>query len=264
MFPENTPSLSPSVLQESSVRANTISLYSENNTDILTWLHTIGAANRTSLRHLEVDFSYGVRVESQRFNVRHMLARINTLRSRSEEGRQDSVSSWIRYDQMKQDVKSLEAGSIKTVAEAIQLIAEGQILVSLLVLLPGRDGGDMWDVKNDQVYFAEETFSEDMVNGHGEVVDALRKVIGLRELTIGYTHDHELAEIVARHVGAREVAVRADDWLGFTEDERHEWKAWGWKIKGTEARKVLLPELDLISIPLVAVITDPYFKRTKA
>ncbi|TKA65058.1 hypothetical protein B0A49_09609 [Cryomyces minteri] len=48
---------------------NTISLYSENNADILTWLYTIGAANRTSLRHLEVDFSYGVRVESQRFDV---------------------------------------------------------------------------------------------------------------------------------------------------------------------------------------------------
>ncbi|TKA76772.1 hypothetical protein B0A49_08382 [Cryomyces minteri] len=83
-----------------------------------------------------------------------------------------SVSGWIRYDQMKQDVKSLEAGSIKMVAKAIQLIAERQKLVSLVVLLPGRYGDDMWDVKNDKVYFAEETFSEDIVGGHGEVMDA--------------------------------------------------------------------------------------------
>ncbi|KAK5141657.1 hypothetical protein LTR04_002519, partial [Oleoguttula sp. CCFEE 6159] len=79
-----------------------------------------------------------------------------------------------------------------------------------------------------------ETFSEDTVNGHGEIVDALCKVIGLKKLTIGYTHDHELAEIVARSVGAKEVVVRADEWLGFTEDERDEWEAWGWRIERTE------------------------------
>ncbi|TKA60197.1 hypothetical protein B0A49_13287 [Cryomyces minteri] len=190
---------------------NTISLHSENNADILIWLRTIGAANRESFRNLEVDFSYGVRVESQHFNVRRMLARINRLRAKSREQWQGSISSWILHDHLQQDVKSMEAGSITMMAKTIQLIAERQKLVSLTVLLPGRDGGDMWDVENDRVYFAEETFSEDIVNGHGEIVDALCKVVGLKKLTIGYTHDHELAEIVARSVGAKEVAVRADE-----------------------------------------------------
>ncbi|KAJ9652735.1 hypothetical protein H2201_009200, partial [Coniosporium apollinis] len=228
---------------------NTISLHSENNADILTWLRTIGAANRESLRHLEVDFSYGIRLESQRFGVRGKLVEINRLRSLSGEGRPGSISSWARYKQLRRDVKSLEIRSIRTMAETIELIAEGQKLESLAVLLPGSDGGDMWDVRNDWIYFAEETFSQDAVNGRGEIVDALRKVIGPKKLTIGYTGDHELAEAVARSMGAKEVVVKADEWLGFVENERDEWTARGWRVGRIEAWKKLLPGPDRISIP---------------
>ncbi|KAJ9634231.1 hypothetical protein H2199_009061 [Coniosporium tulheliwenetii] len=210
---------------------NTISLHSENNADILTWLRTIGAANRESLRHLEVDFSCGIRLESQRFGVRGKLAEINRLRSLTGEGRPGSISSWARYDHLKRDVKSLEIRSIRTMAETIELIAEGQKLESLAVLLPGSDGGDMWDVRNDWIYFAEETFSEDTVNGRGEIVDAC------------------LAEAVARSMGAKEVVVRADEWLGFMENGRDEWAAWGWRVGRIEAWKKLLPGPDRISTP---------------
>ncbi|KAK5280449.1 hypothetical protein LTR16_006915, partial [Cryomyces antarcticus] len=188
---------------------NVISLRAENNVDILNWLRTIGT-NRKWIRHLEIDFSYGVLVESQRFNVRQMLAQINILRASSTEGLNNSISSWFRYDHMKRDLQSLENGATSTMAETLELIAEDQRLEDLVVLLPGRDGGDMWDVKNDSVYFAEETFSRDNINGRAAIVDALSKIVGLKKLTIGYTHDHGLAEAVARSTGAEEVAVRAD------------------------------------------------------
>lgn len=183
--------------------------------------------------------------------MRRMLAEINRLRSLSEEGRPGSISSWVRYDQLKQDVKSLESGAIRAMVQTIKLIAEGQKLKSLAVVLPGRDGGDMWDIRNDWIYFAEETFSKDMVNGRGEIVDALCKVVGLKKLAIGYTHDHELAEAVARSTGAKEVVVKADEWLGFIDDERDGWEARGWRIEGMEARKELLPEPDRTSIPSI-------------
>ncbi|TKA62625.1 hypothetical protein B0A49_09838, partial [Cryomyces minteri] len=221
---------------------NVISLHAENNLDILNWLRTIDA-NRKWIRHLEIDFSYGVLVESQRFNVRQMLAQINILRSFSMEGLNSSISSWFRYDHMKKDLQSLENGATRMMAVTLELVAEDQGLEDLAVLLPGRDGGDMWDVKNDSVYFAEETFSGDNINGHAAIVSALSKIVGLKKLTIGYTHDHGLAEAVARSTGAEEVAVRADEWLGFTQDERNEWEDHGWSITNMEARKVLLPDV---------------------
>ncbi|KAK5013342.1 hypothetical protein LTR60_000867 [Cryomyces antarcticus] len=179
-----------------------------------------------------------------------MLAQINILRASSTEGLNNSISSWFRYDHMKRDLQSLENGATSTMAETLELIAEDQRLEDLVVLLPGRDGGDMWDVKNDSVYFAEETFSRDNINGRAAIVDALSKIVGLKKLTIGYTHDHGLAEAVARSTGAEEVAVRADEWLGITPEERNDLEARGWSINNMEARKALLPDV-VIAVPYI-------------
>ena len=73
---------------------------------------------------------------------------------------------------------------------------------ALSVYLPGVDGGDIWDLHNPNLYFAEELFSNSTTNVHACIPEALAKMIGIKTLTIGYTRDIELAEKVARATGA--------------------------------------------------------------
>ena len=89
----------------------------------------------------------------------------------------------------------------------LNLLASNQDLISFSVYLPGVDGGDIWDLPN-QIYFAEEIFSNSTANVHACIPVAISKMIGIKTLTIGYTKDIELAEEIARKAGAKELSKR--------------------------------------------------------
>ena len=63
------------------------------------------------------------------------------------------------------------------------------------------DVGDIWDLRNDYLYFAKEVFPNSTANVHAGIPEALGKMAGIKTLTIGYTKDIELAEKVARATG---------------------------------------------------------------
>ena len=65
--------------------ANTIILYAEDNNDIFHWLLDIGERNRRALRHLEINWAYGVRVESGRKNMHGVLQEIEYMEDSREE-----------------------------------------------------------------------------------------------------------------------------------------------------------------------------------
>lgn len=78
----------------------------------------------------------------------------------------------------------------------LDLLGTNQNLVGLAVYLPGVNVGDIWDLRNDNLYFAEEVFSNSTTNVHADIPEALWKTMGIKTLTIGYTKDIELAEKV--------------------------------------------------------------------
>ena len=46
--------------------------------------------------------------------------------------------------------------------------------------LPGVNVGDIWDLRNDNLYFAEEVFSSSTTNVHADIPEALGKTMGIK------------------------------------------------------------------------------------
>ena len=95
--------------------------------------------------------------------------------------------------------------SFTTVIRTLNLLVTNQDLISLEVYFPGIDGGDIWDLPNDNIFFAEEIFSNSTTNVHACIPVAISRMVGIQTLTIGYTKDIELAEAIARQAGAKEL-----------------------------------------------------------
>lgn len=104
-------------------------------------------------------------------------------------------------------MRKLERKTIKLIIRTLNLLVSNRDLVSLAVYLPGVDGGDIWDLPNDNLYFAEEIFSNSTRNVYACAPDALSRMVGIKSLTIGYTKDIESAEQIARLTGAKELEV---------------------------------------------------------
>lgn len=81
-------------------------------------------------------------------------------------------------------------------------------LVSLTVLLPGIDSADIFNLPNDDLYFATEIFSNTTTKDHAHVSDVLARIVGIQTLTLGYTKNLDLAERVARTARVQELIVR--------------------------------------------------------
>ena len=118
---------------------------------------------------------------------------------------------------------------------------------ALSVYLPGVDGGDIWDLHNPNLYFAEELFSNSTTNVHACIPEALAKMIGIKDLTIGFTKDIELAERIARATGAQNLAIETrpeGDTLLLNSEEQAEWRSRGWALDGRTARKILMANME--------------------
>lgn len=110
------------------------------------------------------------------------------------------------------------------------------------VYLPGIDGGDIWDLPNPNLYFAEELFSNSTANVHACIPQALATIVGIKTLTIGYTKDYELAEKIARATGAKELLIETSpegEKLMLNAREQRTWRRRGWRLEGRTARKML-------------------------
>ena len=109
------------------------------------------------------------------------------------------------------------------------------------------DGGDIWDIHNPNLYFAEEIFSNATTNVHACIPEALAKMIGINTLTIGYTKDIQLAEKIARASGAKELFIETmpqGDTLMLDAEEKAVWRNGGWTLEGRTAKKTLVPILE--------------------
>ncbi|MCJ1255188.1 hypothetical protein MMC24_003004 [Lignoscripta atroalba] len=214
--------------------ANKIVLYAEDNNDIFYWLLDIGEQNRRSIRSLSLSWAYGVQIEAGRGNIHDILSRVADMEDSCEEEIQ------MHRDQLIDVIRHLETKTVRLIIRTLNLLVSNQDLVSLAVYLPGIDGGDMWDLPNDNVYFAEEIFSNSTTNVHGCIPEALRKMAGIKSLTIGYTKDVELAEEIAKCAGAEELIIRVRpeaDSLGLNDEEQAKWLENGWHLEGATARK---------------------------
>lgn len=72
-------------------------------------------------------------------------------------------------------------------------------------------------------------------------------MIGIKDLTIGYTKDIELAERIARATGAQNLAVETrpeGDTLLLNSEEQAEWISRGWALDGRTATKTLLANIE--------------------
>ena len=110
--------------------------------------------------------------------------------------------------------------------------------------LPGVDGGDIWDLPNPNLYFADELFSNSTTNIHACIPEALSKMVGIKTLSIGYTRDIELAEEIARATGAKELRIETrpeGETLMLDAKEQAKWRKKGWTLEGRTAKKMLRP-----------------------
>ena len=215
---------------------NKVTLYAEDNNDIFYWLLDIGAQNRLWIHHLEISWAYGVEIESGRSNIRGIIERIAELRNSPEEEIQG------HRDQLIKTVKKLEDKTIRLIIRTLNLLVSNQELISLALYLPGVDGGDIWDMPNDNFYFAEEIFSNSTSNIHACIPEAIKKMVGIQRLTIGYTKDFEMAEEIAKVAGIKDLIIRVrpeGNSLGLSQEERTQWLMSGWKIEGAVASKTL-------------------------
>ena len=72
-------------------------------------------------------------------------------------------------------------------------------------------------------------------------------MIGIHDLTIGYTKDIELAEKIARATGAQNLAIETrpeGDTLLLNSEEQAEWRSRGWALGGSTARKTLMANME--------------------
>ncbi|MCJ1320492.1 hypothetical protein MMC15_005832 [Xylographa vitiligo] len=215
---------------------NMIILYAEDNNDIFYWLLDISEPNRRAIRHLEIGWAYGVEIESGRGNIHGIVERIAEM----GESQEDEVRE--QRDQLIKVCQKLEERTVRLIIRTLNLLVSNQNLVSLAVFLPGIDAGDIWDVPNDNYYFAEEIFSNSTRDVHGCIPEAMRKMVGIKALTIGYTKDIQLAEEIAYDAGAKELIIRAHpegDTLGLNTEERKAWIEKGWRLQGATAHKSL-------------------------
>ena len=216
---------------------NTIVLYAEDNNDIFYWLLDVGEQNRLLIRHLEIGWAYGVEIQSSRGNIHGIVEKIAEM-----ENIQGGEVQRHR-DQLIKVVKHLEKKTIRLIIRTLNLLVANQCLESLTVYLPGVDGGDIWNLPNDNLYFAEEIFSNSTADVHACIPEALRKMVGINSLTIGYTKDIELAEEIAQGVGARELTIRVyaeGNTLGLSQEERVQWSNKGWRFEEVTAHKSLV------------------------
>lgn len=131
------------------------------------------------------------------------------------------------------------------VIRTLNLLISNQDLISLEVYFPGIDGGDIWDLPNANIYFAEEIFSNSTINVHACIPKALAKMVGIMRLVIGYTRDIGLAETIAREAGAKELVIRTcpeGQTLNLSNEEKAMWIDKGWWLKGQMACKTLVEE----------------------
>ncbi|KAI4130817.1 MAG: hypothetical protein LQ347_003235 [Umbilicaria vellea] len=215
---------------------NKIVLYAEDNNDIFFWLLDIGEPNRCSIRHLEIGWAYGVEIQSGRGNIYGLIESIAEMEGAQEEEVQKHRAQLIRV------VQHQEKKMVRLIIRTLHLLVSNQSLESLTVYLPGVDAGDIWNLPNDNLYFAEEIFSNSTTNVHACIPEALRKMVGIHSLTIGYTKDIQLAEGIAKDAGAQELAIKvhADGKaLGLRQEERVRWEEQGWRLEGATATKNL-------------------------
>ena len=221
---------------------NKIILFAEDNNDIFYWLLDIGEPNRCSIRHLEIGWAYGVEIESGRGNIYGIIETIADM----ENSQGEEVQR--HRDQLIKVVQHLEKKTVRLIIRTLHLLVANQGLDSLTVYLPGVDGGDIWNLPNDNLYFAEEIFSNSTNKVHACIPEALRKMVGIRSLTIGYTKDIELAEEIAKDAGAQELTIRVlpeGNTLGLRQEERVKWESQGWRLEGATARKTLVGKQSL-------------------
>lgn len=70
-------------------------------------------------------------------------------------------------------------------------------------------------------------------------------MVGVEEVTIGYTRDIELAENIARATGAKKLFIRTHPeahTLNLNQEEQYHWLEMGWKLEGATAQKTLIVE----------------------
>ncbi|KAL9134105.1 MAG: hypothetical protein Q9175_004712 [Cornicularia normoerica] len=220
--------------------ANKIIVYAEDNNDIFYWLLDIGERNCRAIRHLELGWAYGVSIQSGRGNIHGILQNIEDM----EDSEEDEIQK--HRQQLIEIVKRLETKTTRLIVRTLNLLVTNQGLESLSVYLPGVDGGDIWDLHNANLYFAEEFFSNSTTNVHACIPEALAKMIGIRTLTIGYTKDIELAEKIARVTGAKYLSIETrpeGDTLLLDMEEQAKWRSRGWWLEGRTAKKTLVANI---------------------
>lgn len=162
----------------------------------------------------------------------------------------DSDTPSVRHHraQLCRHVQRLENKTVHLIIRTLNLLLTSQALTTFAIYLPGVDGGDIWDLPNDNLYFEQEIFSNSTTNVHACIPKALAKMRGLQRLEVGYTKDIKLAEEIARKAGANELIVRTcpeDHTLNLDESEQKVWRARGWKLDGPIATKILRRTEDL-------------------
>lgn len=145
--------------------------------------------------------------------------------------------------QLIETVQGLEEKTIRLIIRTLNLLASNQDLITLAVYLPGVDGADIWDLPNDNLYFAEEIFSNSTTSVHACIPKVLARMVGIHTLTIGYTKDIELAENIARATGAKELVIRVcpeGESLRLDNEGRTMWINKGWTLEAATAHKTLV------------------------
>ena len=218
---------------------NKINLYSEDNIDIFFWLYDIGECNRRSIRRLEIGWAYGVEIQSARTNVYSIIQKIADLEPEQEEEKRTHRNQLIKV------VKKIESNAVRLIVRTLALLARNQNLMGLTIYLPGEDGGDIWDIPNDNLYFADEIFSNTTRTVYECIPEGIRNIVGIKTLTIGYTKDIELAEKIAKGAGAEELIIRVHalgNSLTLSQEERSRWMARGWRLDQVTAYKKLIKD----------------------
>lgn len=130
-------------------------------------------------------------------------------------------------------IQGIEEKTIRIITRTLNLFSSNQELASIALYLPRLYANNIWNLPRGDADWAEEVLHNSLANVHGCIPTAIRKLVGIKNLTVGYILDLPLAEEIAKKAPAEEIIIKAHPEVGFCWDydgHEREFEEQGWII----------------------------------
>ncbi|KAI9841846.1 MAG: hypothetical protein M1838_003364 [Thelocarpon superellum] len=177
---------------------------------VLRFLATIGPSARHAIRRLQIDWQHGIIKINQASKAADLFAMVSD--------RKNPLREYVA--RMLHDVGR---STIRTFVASLDLMVGSPCLEHLAIVCPG----------NDSPGEHHNPFSEhDICSGcPHEVPRVLRRLQGLKSLTVGDTDWHLELEALANEMGVQELNVTQLDCVYMSDETTRQFASRGWRLK---------------------------------